>query len=77
MRFILSDENGERQERRLRRQVRSWQPIGDLDRSCFDSWRAFDEVEIPVGDLCISFYDGGDVSEVEEVPRIWSLPSNF
>ena len=79
MLFILSDDANHDDQRRAGfvRRMKSWEPIGDLDRSCFTAWRAFDEVEIPAAELCISFQEEADFSEVEGVPRIWSLPSSF
>ena len=72
----VDDGDGEGKTRGLVRQERSWEPIGDLDRSYFDAWRAFDEVEIPTAELCISFQGEEDSSEAEGVPRMWSLPPN-
>lgn len=54
--------------------VRFWEPIENLDRSCFNAWRALNQVEIPAADLCISFREQADLVEAGDVPRIWSLP---
>ena len=66
-----------RRRKELVRRQRSWKPIGHLDRSSFSAWRAFDEIEIPSSDLCISFSkeeEAVGMSHGAKVPRIWSLP---